>query len=260
MYKKNDIIQLVISDLAAEGEGIGKIDGFPFFVKGAVPGDEIEAGITKLKKNYGYARLIRIIKASPDRVQAPCPVFGRCGGCRLMHMSYPAQLAYKEKKVVETLVRVGGFDRDELYDKMDSIIGMDKPFRYRNKAVYPVARNKDGRIVAGFFAARTHEVIECNDCLIGAEENADIIKRILGWMEEYDIEPYDEFSRKGLIRHIFIRKAFATGQLQVCLVSTERRLPHINELLDKLNDIKSVWLNINDENTNVIFGKKTELL
>ncbi len=260
MYKKNDIIQLVISDLATEGEGIGKLDGFPFFVKGAVPGDEIEAGITKLKKNYGYARLIRINKASSCRVQAPCPVFGRCGGCRLMHMSYPAQLEYKEKKVAETLARVGGFDRDELYDKKDSIIGMEEPFRYRNKAVYPVARNKDGRIVAGFFAARTHEVIECEDCLIGAKENSDIVRHVLDWMEEYGIEPYDEIRHNGLIRHIFIRKAFATGQLQVCIVVKDIRIPHKDELLERLGDISSVWLNVNDGNTNVIFGNKTVLL
>ena len=259
-FKKNDIIVLQISDLGTEGEGIGKIDGFPFFVKGAMPGDEIEAGITKLKKNYGYARPVRMIKASEDRVQAQCPVFGRCGGCRIMHMSYPAQLVYKEKKVVENLIRIGGFDRDELSGKKDSILGMQDPFRYRNKAVYPVARGKDGHICAGFFAARTHEVIECDDCLIGAVENADIIKRILDWMEEYDIEPYDEVNRKGLIRHIFIRKAFATGQMQVCLVSTKQKLPHREELLKTLSDITSVWLNINDENTNVIFGKKTELL
>ena len=258
--KKNDIITLQINDLGTEGEGIGKLDGFPFFVKGAIPGDEIEAGITKLKKNFGYARLIRIIKASEDRVHAACPVFGRCGGCRIMHMSYPAQLAYKEKKVLENLVRIGGFDRDELSDKRDSILGMQEPFRYRNKAVYPVARGKDGHICAGFFAARTHEVIECEDCLIGAGENADIIKKIIGWMEEYDIEPYDEVNRKGLIRHIFIRKAFATGQLQVCLVSAKQKIPHQDELLKILSDITSVWLNVNDENTNVIFGKKTELL
>ena len=258
--KKNDIIQLQISDLGTEGEGIGKLASFSFFVKGAIPGDEIEAGITKLKKNYGYARIVKLIKPSEDRVNAPCPVFGRCGGCRIMHMSYEAQLKYKEKKVVEALKRIGGFDGDELSDKKDSIIGMDNPLRYRNKAVYPVASGKDGHIHAGFFAARSHEVIECEDCLIGAEENAGILKRILGWMEEYGIEPYDEMSRKGLIRHIFIRKAFGTGQMQVCLVSTGRRLPHLKELLEVLSDITSVWLNINDENTNVIFGKRSELL
>ena len=258
--KKNDIINLLISDLGTEGEGIGKLDGFPFFVKGAIPGDEIEAGITKLKKNYGYARIVKLIKPSEDRVDALCPVFGRCGGCRIMHMSYEAQLKYKEKKVVEALKRIGGFDGDELSDKKDSIIGMDEPLRYRNKAVYPVGRGKDGRIHAGFFAARSHEVIECEDCLIGAKENAGIIKRVLGWMEKYGIEPYDEASRSGLIRHIFIRKAFSTGQMQVCLVSNGRDIPHINELSDVLKDITSLWLNINDENTNVIFGKKTELL
>ncbi|MBP5607330.1 MAG: 23S rRNA (uracil(1939)-C(5))-methyltransferase RlmD [Lachnospiraceae bacterium] len=258
--KKNDIVYLQISDLGTEGEGIGKTDGFPLFVKGAIPGDEIEAGVTKLKKNYGYARLVSIVKASQDRVAADCPVFGRCGGCRLMHMSYEAQLAYKEKKVLETLIRIGGFDRDELSDKKDDILGMDKPFRYRNKAVYPVARGRDGHICAGFFAARTHEVIECDDCLIGAEENAGIIKRVLKWMEEYGVEPYDEMNRKGVIRHIFIRKAFATGELQLCLISATDIVPHLNKLLEKLGDITSVWLNVNSENTNVIFGRKTELI
>ncbi|MBR6256447.1 MAG: 23S rRNA (uracil(1939)-C(5))-methyltransferase RlmD [Lachnospiraceae bacterium] len=258
--KKNDIIFLQISDLGTEGEGIGKKDGFPLFVKGAIPGDEIEAGVTKLKKNYGYARLVSIVKPSAERTVAACPVFGRCGGCRLMHMSYPAQLVYKEKKVVEALNRIGGFDRDELSDKKDSILGMDEPFRYRNKAVYPIARGRDGRICAGFFAARTHEVIECEDCLIGAEENAGIIKSVLAWMEEYGIEPYDEVERKGVIRHIFIRKAFATGELQLCIISTADKVPYINKLLEKLDDITSIWLNVNSENTNVIFGKKTELI
>ncbi|MCR4640988.1 MAG: 23S rRNA (uracil(1939)-C(5))-methyltransferase RlmD [Lachnospiraceae bacterium] len=263
MYKKNDEIKLTITDLGSEGEGIGKIDGFPFFVKGAIPGDGILAGVTRVKKNYAFARLIRVITPSEDRVSTPCPVFGRCGGCRLMHMSYTAQLAYKENKVVETLIRIGGLDREELYDKKDSIIGMEEPLRYRNKAVYPVARGRDGKLKAGFFAARTHEVIECSDCLIGVAENAGIIKLILEWMERYGIEAYDEQSRKGVIRHIFIRKGFVSGQLQLCLIAAVRKIGQLDKLLEMLGTVeglKSIWLNINDENTNVIFGKTSRLL
>ena len=263
LYAKNEEITLKISDMGTDGEGIGKIDGFPFFVKGAVTGDTILAGVTKVKKNYAYARIINVISASPDRADPKCPVFGRCGGCSLMHLSYEAQIGYKENKVFETLVRIGGFDRDELSDKKDSPIIMDTPYRYRNKASYPVAENREGRVCAGFYAARTHAVIECEDCLIGPEENAGIIKLVLAWMEEYGIKPYDEVSGKGLIRHIFIRKAFATGQFQLCLVASKRKLPHIHELTEsckKIPEMLSICINVNPDNTNVIFGKETEVL
>lgn len=263
LYTKNEEITLKISDMGTDGEGIGKIDGFPFFVKGAVTGDTILAGVTKVKKNYAYARIIKVIEASPNRADPECPVFGKCGGCSLMHMSYTAQIEYKKNKVFETLVRIGGFDRDELSDKMDSPITMEYPFRYRNKASYPVSRDREGNICAGFYASRTHSVIPCDDCLIGPMENSGIVKHVISWMKEYGIEPYDEISGKGLIRHIFIRKAFSTGQMQLCLIATGKRLPHITdltEILKKEDKIVSICINVNPDNTNVIFGKETGVI
>ncbi len=214
--KKNDLIQLMIEDMSDTGDGIGKADGFTWFVKDTVIGDVIEAKVMKVKKTYGFAKLIRVLTPSAHRVAPACPVARQCGGCQLQAMSYESQLAYKENKVCNHLRRIGGLELAE--DVFMPIIGMENPWRYRNKAQFPFGKNKEGRIVAGFYAGHTHSIIENEDCLVGTRENQAILRTVREYMEEFGIEPYDETTHTGLVRHVLIRKGFRTGELMVCLV------------------------------------------
>ena len=257
--KKDDIFNVAIEDITSEGAGIGKVDGFPLFIKDAVIGDTVEAKVMKAKKNYAYARLMKVLKPSEDRVDPPCPVARQCGGCQIQAMSYEAELRFKEKKILNNLKRIGGFEGISL----EPIIGMKYPYRYRNKAQFPIGRNKEGRIVVGFYAGRTHSIIENRDCLLGVEENAEILDAVISWMEECQVEPYNETDGTGLVRHCLIRKGFRTGELMVCLIVNGRKIPDSDVLIEKLMCIKgmtSINLNVNRERTNVILGKETLLL
>jgi 23S rRNA (uracil1939-C5)-methyltransferase len=249
--------------MGVDGEGIGKYEGMTFFVKDALIGDIIRARATKLKKNYGYARVEEIIEPSPHRTDPPCELHRRCGGCQIQALDYKEQLSFKEKKVRNNLMRIGGFS-EELLDKiMEPAVGMDEPFRYRNKAQFPVGYDKNGELVAGFYAARTHSIIPVSDCLIGAAENRPVLELILDWMRENNIPAYDENDGSGLVRHILIRKGFTTEELMVCLVINGNSLPcqePLIEALTKLEGMTSISFNINLERTNVILGKKTKCI
>ena len=257
--RKDDLITVTIEDLSSEGLGVGHYDGMAFFIKDTVIGDVAEAKIMKLKKTYGYARLTRLITPSPDRIAARCPVARQCGGCQIQAMRYSAQLRFKEAKVRNNLIRIGKFE----HPPMEPIISMEEPFRYRNKAQFPVGMSKDGRIIAGFYAGRTHAIIECEDCLLGVEENRVILDLVLEYMKEYHISPYEELTGKGLVRHVMIRKGFATGEVMVCLIVNGDSLPHVDALVERLRTIEgmaSITLNINREQTNVIMGREIKLL
>ena len=233
--EKNQQFQVSITDYSSEGLGIGKTDGqFVWFIKDTVIGDEVIAAATKVKKHYGFARLVKLVTPSPARQEAPCPIARPCGGCQLQQMRYEDQLKFKQEKVYNNLLRIGEVPAALLDEVFQPIVGMESPFRYRNKAQYPIRRDKDGKIIAGFYAGRTHDVIACEDCLLGVEENQAILKDILQWMEEYDIDPYEEKSGKGLIRHVLCRKGFHSGQHMVCLVINGTSLPHADALVEKL--------------------------
>jgi len=232
---KNEQFTVKIEDFSGEGLGIGKTgDGFVWFIKDTVIGDTVLAAATKVKKNYGFARLVKVLEKSRDRQEPECGIARRCGGCQLQQMSYEAQLKFKQDKVYNNLRRIGEVEEKLLDEVFEPIVGMDEPFRYRNKAQFPVSRNKEGKIIAGFYAGRTHDVIECEDCLLGVKDNKVILDRIIGWMEDHDIEPYDEKTGKGLVRHVLIRKGFTTGQRMVCLVINGTELPHREELVGLL--------------------------
>ena len=255
-YQKNQELELVITALGNEGEGIGHTeDGYTVFVKDALPGDQIRTKLMKCKKQYAFGRLMEIVFPSVDRVEPRCPKARVCGGCQIQELSYEKQLAFKEDKVRNNLIRIGGIENPP----MEPIIGMDEPWRYRNKAQFPVGRNKEGRIIAGFYAGRTHAIIpvEHNDCLLGREVNAQILNIVLSHMEQYDIEPYDEATGTGLVRHVLIRCGFTSRQIMVCLVLNGRKLPGEEALADRLMEIPgmtSIMVNVNMENTNVILG------
>ena len=255
-YQKNQELELAITALGNEGEGIGHTEnGYTVFVKDALPGDQIRTKLMKCKKQYAFGRLMEILSPSADRVEPRCKKARVCGGCQIQELSYEKQLAFKEDKVRNNLIRIGGIENPP----MEPIIGMEDPWRYRNKAQFPVGRNKEGRIIAGFYAGRTHAIIpvEHNDCLLGKEVNAQILDIVISHMEQYDIEPYDEATGTGLVRHVLIRCGFTSRQIMVCLVLNGRKLPGEEALADRLMEIPgmtSIMVNVNMENTNVILG------
>ncbi|MDE6567080.1 MAG: 23S rRNA (uracil(1939)-C(5))-methyltransferase RlmD [Lachnospiraceae bacterium] len=289
-WKKNDELILEIVDMGSEGEGIGRADGYALFVKGALPGEVIRARIMKIRKNFGYARMVEIIQASPDRVEPVCPVARQCGGCQLQHCSYERQLQWKQEKIMNCLRRIGGLDvqlpeeaeenvsvlGQQLKEKnesgytesgtgdgpviMEPILGMKEPYHYRNKAQFPVGYDRDGKLVAGFYAGRTHQVIPQTDCLIQHSCNHIILDTILAFMEQYQISAYQEEIHVGLVRHILIRVGKATGQVMVCLIINGKEIPHVEELIRRLQECKiegnitSICLNRNEDRTNRILG------
>lgn len=323
--RKNDVVELEIVDMSENGEGIGKeirkelrtenskespcphkkqeqnrdqnSSRYTWFVRDAVIGDRIEARAMKMKKHYGFARLLKVQRPSAARIEARCPAASQCGGCQLQTMSYEEQLRFKERKVYNHLKRIGGLDNLMLpgaleesglagagaladggstqgeeeksklkagaYVIMEPIIGMKDPWRYRNKAQIPFGKDKEGNVIYGFYAGRSHRIVECEDCLLGAGENKEILKEIRGWMERFAIPPYNEETHSGLIRHALIRKGFYTGEIMVCLVINGRAIPHSEELIRRLSGIsgiKSICFNINTEKTNVIMGDEVASL
>ena len=258
MFKKNDTVTIEITDMGIDGEGIGKVDGFTLFVKDALIGDVAEVKVMKAKKNYGYARLMKLVTPSPDRVEPVCSVARQCGGCQIQALSYEKQLEFKHNKVRGNLIRIGGFDEAFIDEIMEPIGGMKEPFHYRNKAQYPVGTDKEGQLIAGFYAGRTHQIIPNLDCVLGDTGNKEILGKILAFMKEYGLTAYNEETGKGLVRHVLIRKGFTTKEIMVCIVINGKKLPHSEELaavLARIPGMTSITCSINQENTNVIMGK-----
>ena len=258
-FNKNDTVRLIITDIGTNGEGIGRVDGYTLFIKDAIIGDEVEAKIIKAKKNYGYARLMNIITPSKDRIEPVCPVARQCGGCQIQEMDYQAQLRFKQELVKNNIERIGHISDYQ----MMPVIGMDEPFHYRNKAQYPVGMDKDGNIVMGFFAGRTHHIIDNTDCALGAKINSRILGIIKEYMQDNKIKPYDEDKHAGTVRHILIRNGYHTDQIMVCLVINAESIKNSDDLVKRLKDIDgmtSIMININRNKTNVILGDTCKIL
>lgn len=280
-FKKNDYVTVTIEDIGSDGEGIGKVDGFTLFIKDAVIGDTVEAKIIKSKKHYAYARLEKVITPSPFRVEPKCAFHRQCGGCQIQALSYEKQLEFKQQKIRNNLIRIGGFAPEYIDERMEPIVGMDNPFHYRNKAQYPVGTDKEGNVITGFYAGRTHSIIANTNCYLGVKENQEILEIILDYMRRNKVSAYDETTGEGLVRHVLIRSGFTSGEIMVCLVikKTVKRvakgihgdstninnefLPAQGELLSRLAEIKgmtSISVSINTEKTNVIMGKEIHTL
>ncbi|MDO5337972.1 MAG: 23S rRNA (uracil(1939)-C(5))-methyltransferase RlmD [Eubacteriales bacterium] len=258
-YQKNDIVTLEILDCGADGEGIGKADGFTVFVKDAVIGDMVKVKLMKVKKHYGYGKLLEVVKASSLRTEPKCPITRQCGGCQIQALSYPEQLRFKERKVRGNLERIGGFS-DFV---MEPILGMEEPYHYRNKAQFPVGKSRDGRIITGFYAGRTHTIIENRDCALGVPQNKEVLDRVIAYMEENHVEPYDETTGRGLVRHVLIRYGFASKELMVCIVVNGTKIPKEEKLvksLRELSELRSLSINVNQKQTNVILGDELRVL
>ena len=260
---KNDIVTVEITDIGVSGEGIGHVDGYTLFIKDAVIGDVVEAKVMKAKKNYGYARLMKVITPSEYRVEPKCAFARKCGGCQIQEMSYDRQLVFKDQKIRGNLERIGGFTKDQIDTVMQPVVGMEHPFGYRNKAQFPFGTDKEGNPITGFYAGRTHDIIANTDCALGVEQNKEILEIILQYMRENKIKSYNEKTGKGLIRHALIRYGFKTKEIMVCLVVNGKRLPKAERLIEKLIQIEgmtSITISPNTRRDNVIMGDSYEIL
>lgn len=263
VLKKNTQVQMSILDMSETGEGIGKVQGYTVFVKDAVTGDVIEAGMTRIGKNYGYARVIQVLRPSPYRVTPVCAVAAACGGCQLQALSYEQQLQFKQQKVRGHMDRIAHLPEVPVLPVKGIMDG--EGYHYRNKAQFPVQRGKDGRIRIGFYAGRTHDIIETDTCYLGHPVNEQILEIIRKFMEDYKINPYDEVHHTGCVRHIMIRTADATGEILVCLILKENSLSAteteaLAARLRVISGMTSISLNLNPDKTNVIMGKEMILL
>ncbi|SHJ95043.1 23S rRNA m(5)U-1939 methyltransferase [Hathewaya proteolytica DSM 3090] len=255
---QNEEYELSIGNMGFQGEGVARIDNYAIFVPGAIAGENVKAIITRCEKKYGFAKLTNVIKPSPSRKVPKCPVYSQCGGCNLQHMSYRMQLEYKKDRVIECLSRIAKIDGVIIHNT----IGMDEPFGYRNKVQLPVGVSDKGKgsVAIGFYAPGSHHIIDTDVCYI-QDETADEVVRILrNWMKKYNIEPYNEATGEGTIRHIMIRNGFKTKEVMVVLVSKKDKVPHVEEFVETIKTtitgIKSIVLNINGRKTNTILGQK----
>lgn len=255
--KKNDDIKLNIEAMTSEGSAIGHYKGIAVFVRGAVPGDVIIAHIIKVAKNYAIGTVKEIITCSPSRITSDCSVSKKCGGCSFRNMTYEEELKYKKSRVQDAVTRIGHLDIT-----VDDVIGANKIDRYRNKAQYPVIIN-DGELYAGFYAYKSHRIIPCNNCLLQPKEFEDCLNAFSKWVEQSAVTSYDESTGKGLLRHIYLRKAFATDEIMACAVINGTNIPNealLINLLCRIKGMKSICLNINREKGNVVLGKDTRVL
>ncbi|NME96334.1 23S rRNA (uracil(1939)-C(5))-methyltransferase RlmD [Clostridium cochlearium] len=256
--KKNNIYRVSITGMGTKGEGIGKIDNFTIFIPGAILGEEVEVNIIKVNKNYAVGKLLNIIIASEERVKPICDIYTRCGGCQLQHMSYKEQLNFKRQKVKDALLRLGGIDVE-----VEAVLGMKNPYRYRNKVQLPIGKENE-KVSIGFYAPRSHNIIDLKTCLIQDEKADDIIKILREWIKEFNVPIYNEKEHKGNLRHIMVRTAFKTGEVMVVLVTKDKNLPHkeelINKLIENLQGVVSIIQNINSQKTNVVLGKESIVL
>lgn len=259
MLEKNKEYILDIVAQGYEGEGIAKIDEkYPVFIEGALIGEKVKVLITKVKKNFAYGKLVEIIEESSTRCDSKCGIYKRCGGCKLQHMTYEEQLKFKKNRVIDCIERIGKLDGSLVND----VIGMEHPYRYRNKVQLPVGIF-NGELKIGFFAARSHNIIDMEECYIQDETADKILKITREWIDKYKIKPYikdGEYDETGIIRHIMIRRGFTTNEVMAVLVTNGEKVPHINEWVSEVKNniegIHSIIQNINTEKTNVILGKK----
>ncbi|MGE7615897.1 23S rRNA (uracil(1939)-C(5))-methyltransferase RlmD [Paenibacillus sp. NPDC101420] len=270
---KNDEVMLDIIGMTHEGEGVGRVEGFTLFVQGALPGEKVRAKVLKTKKQYGYAKLLNLVEASSARIAAPCEIYDQCGGCQLQHMDYAAQLVWKRQLVVDNLERIGklrvsGGGGDAGTDQAAGILvrttlGMDEPWRYRNKAQVPIGVTEGG-LVGGFYARGSHRIIDMETCLIQHEDNDDVVRKVKEIGRKRGITAYDEESGKGLLRHVVVKKAFRTGEMMLVLVTNGERIPHLDEWITEIRReipaVTSICQNVNTKQTNVIFGDTTRTL
>lgn len=257
--EKNKEYILEINALGYEGEGIGKIDNFTVFVEGAIPSETVKIKILKVTKNYAYGKLMEIIRSSEQRTEPICGIYERCGGCKLQHLNYEGQLKFKYDRVKDCIEKIGKIKECVIHP----VIGMEKPYKYRNKVQLPVGKENDS-IVIGFYAPRSHNIIDVKECYIQDEIGDRVINLTKRWMEQNKIQPYNEEQGTGIIRHVMVRKAFKTEEVMVVLVTNGNKLEakeeYIRLIKENVKGVKNIIQNINSEKTNVVLGKQCKTL
>ena len=289
--RTNEYYEAQIIGIGHEGEGVGRVDGFTLFVPGALPGERVRVQVGKLKKQFGYARLVEVLERSADRVEPPCTVYDSCGGCQLQHLDYAAQLRWKRQMVVDSLERIGKLQMDAVV--VHPTLGMDEPWRYRNKAQVPVgpggagvggevgqAAGAGGKgvgadgdgvgatvgagLVTGFYAHGSHRIVDTESCMIEPDHSNAAVQAVRRIAGELGIAAYDEERRTGVLRHVVVRIGAATGELMIVLVTAVDQLPHANELCRRLAEalpgVSSICHNVNPARTQVVFGEQTRVL
>lgn len=256
---KNEYYDVIFEDLTHDGAGVAKIDGFPIFVPNGLPGEKAKVKVVKVKKGYGFGRLIELYEQSEERIDAPCSIYKQCGGCQLQHIRYEGQLKAKHKHVKEVLARLGKIEHATVHP----VLGMKDPWRYRNKAQVPVGE-REGGLVAGFYKERSHDIIDMDTCLIQQEMNDIVVQTVKEICEQYNIPAYNEQTHKGVLRHIMARYGATTKEVMVVLITRTEELPHkkkmIEAIIDRVPNVKSIVQNINPKRTNVIMGEETRVL
>ncbi|QIB26859.1 23S rRNA (uracil(1939)-C(5))-methyltransferase RlmD [Caloranaerobacter azorensis] len=259
VIKLNEIYEVKIEDINHKGQGVAKIEGFTVFIDGGLPGDKCKVKLINIKKNYGVGEIVSIIEPSTKRVIPKCKISYACGGCQIQGLDYQEQLKIKTNKVKNDIKKIGHLEDVVIHDTL----GMDNPYRYRNKAQFPVGR-KNKKTAIGFYKRGSHEIVDTNSCIIQHEVNDKIIKLIKAYMKTYNIKPYDEKTGTGLIRHILTKTAFKTGDVMVVIITNGEKLPYKDKLIEilknNITNLKSVIQNINTKKTNVILGDKTNVL
>ncbi|YCA44009.1 23S rRNA (uracil(1939)-C(5))-methyltransferase RlmD [Bacillus sp. JZ8] len=257
--EKNQYVTVKFEDLTHEGAGVAKVDGFPIFVQNALPEEEGNVKIIKVKKGFAIGRMMETTKESRFRTEPPCPVYKQCGGCQLQHLKYEAQLDYKTKQVKEVLARLGNIKDVTVHPTL----GMEDPWNYRNKAQVPVGESEGG-LVAGFYKQRSHDIIDIERCMIQQEQNDDVVQAVRKICSKYGIRAYEETKHKGTLRHVMVRYGATTGEQMVVLVTRTKELPNKNKVIEELRarlpQLKSIVQNVNSKKTNVIMGDETTVL
>lgn len=257
--QKNEIIDVTFQDLSHEGAGVAKVDGYALFVRGVLPGERAKVKVLKTKKGYGIAKLLELHDTNPQRVDPPCPIYDQCGGCQLQHMSYEGQLDHKQKSVKETLARFGGLPDVSVHP----VLGMDDPWRYRNKAQVPVGERENG-VIVGFYQRGSHRIIDMDSCIIQDETNDDVVQIVKRIADDYGVHAYDEQTHRGTLRHIIARHGQNSCEVMVVLITRDKNLPSrkniVRDIIDAVPSVKSITQNINPKQTNTIFGGETRVL
>ena len=257
---KNKIYRCQITDYTSDGTGFAKIEGRAVFVPRTAVGDQCDVRIVKVTKNVAFGRVEKLVVPSAARITPACPAADKCGGCCYQHITYEEELRAKEKKVLDALTRIGGQDSAKLL----GITGAPTTEHYRNKAQYPVGRDKDGRIVTGFYRPRSHDIVPVERCLIQSEKADRIAAVVRGWMQDYDVPPYDYTAKRGAVRHIYVRVGEKSGESQLTLIAATHKMPALDELIRRLREqepsLTGILLNHNQRGDNVILGDKTDVL
>lgn len=259
IVNKNDRLTVLVEDLTHDGAGVAKVEGYPLFIPKVLPGEKVEVEVTKTNKRYGFAKLLNIQTHSEDRIEPPCHVFWECGGCQLQHLSYEAQLVQKRKTVRDVIDRIAKLPHVPVHE----VKGMDNPWRYRNKSQIPFSE-RNGETVGGFYKTRTHHIVDTDTCIIQSEEADLLMAEIKHQLKGIGIHAYDERSHRGVLRHLVVRKARATGEVMVVFVTRTKDIPQIEAMVEivknVLPNVTSIIQNVNTKKTNVIFGEETILL